>query len=670
MRTYFEPEEAEEFDAAKDLLIRRCLAWAEERGMRAEEVVLSAALDSRHHALDGRLAYWGPEQVRRFLLRWLPQHVVASPDVLDTAPDTLLTLLRYLAATGLRDPRGGPLAEVEAAVAASAAEYPDALADPLRQGLGKFWAQVAHDSGVDLTDQRALDRLQRDIDAGRVPYDADLLDKLVEARLTSPELEEERAFSQPPLVLPPAAELAEAAAGSEIVRRLTALTGWVGPDGRPLTAAGNLRLADARDLAGLLGTGEQDLKVRSSAELRQVNLLLTWAKKARLVRVTKGRLVRVAKAAPVLRDPEALWRRAFEAIFDLGAEIGAPASPWDVPSMLVETFDETLPDVLNTVYGMPSPVPVLRLQETVWLSLQDYFVYGPDVSPDVDDIWREDADEDLLATFEVLAELGAVELTHGVPDELYSSDLDDDDQPLPREARERLLSRLVEPGLLVQLTPLGLRGMRERMLAEGRDVPLVGELADAQPAELLGVLAQHYTPETATVELEGWLAAHGNDVEPLLDAVRACPFRTRAAAMLRTLAESRPDGRSMLRRLRRDPALGPIAVTELLDSGDLTPEDLAPDEQLPLMAEGLLAVLELGGPDMVMEQLTELAGNDALDLVETVLAAGHPATESMADLRALVAEPLRSRPRRLRLHSTHAPGSRGRHTGRGKRRKR
>ncbi|MEU4403628.1 hypothetical protein AB0F88_03820 [Streptosporangium sp. NPDC023963] len=163
--------------------------------------------------------------------------------------------------------------------------------------------------------------------------------------------------------------------------------------------------------------------------------------------------------------------------------------------------------------------------------------------------------------FDVLSSLGAVEPSHGVADELYSSDLrpgvvdgigelTEDDLPLPPEARARLLPRLAEPGPLVRLTPLGTRAVRERLLADGRDAPLLGELADAPAGELLGVLAQHYTQETAAAELDGWLAAHGGDVEPLLDAVRACPFRTRASAMLSTLVKALPGGRSTQARLR------------------------------------------------------------------------------------------------------------------------
>ncbi|MET8050076.1 hypothetical protein ABZU75_21005 [Streptosporangium sp. NPDC005286] len=683
VRTYFDPEEAEEFESAKDLLVRRCLAWADEHGVRADGAMLAAALDARHRSHDGRLACWDARQVRRFLLEWIPRHLAAERDVLATAPESLLTLLRYLAASGLRDPRGASPAELEATVAEAAAEYPAALADPARQGIGKFWAQTALDNGIILDDERAVARFQRDVDMGRIRFDADILDRLLEAEFAGAGPDDERAFPQSPVALPPAAELAAEAAQSEVVRQLTALTGWVGTGGRPLTKTGNLRLADARELATLLGTGEQDLRVRSSAELPRVNLLLAWAKKTSLVRVRKGHLVPVAKAAPLLRDPEALWRRAFEAVFELGTEICTPAYGWAASSMLATAFDLLLPDVLNTMYSLPTPIPVARLQETVWLACQEYFLLDPEEDGFRQDLWRRQVARDLLAVFDTLAGLGAVEPSHGVPDELYSSDLrpgvlgefgefgefGEDDLPLPPEARARLLPRLAEPGPLVRLTPLGTRAVRERLLADGRDAPLLGELADATAAELLGVLAQHYTQETAAAELEGWLATHGGDVEPLLDAVRACPFRTRASAMLSTLAETLPGGRSMRAGLRRDPMLGPVVLTALLETGELRPEDLSPDEYSLLLAEGLINLLELGGPEAVMEQLRESVGRDASEFVAEVLDSGHPARAALEELRTLVYEPMLARRSRLRLMPSPAPGSRGRPSGHGRKRR-
>ncbi|MEU4232043.1 hypothetical protein AB0F17_47790 [Nonomuraea sp. NPDC026600] len=660
-RTFFEPDETDAYEAAADLLTRRCLAWADERGLPADPTVLAAALESRHSSRDGRLAYWDPAQVRRFLLEWIPHYVVAPRDVLDAAPESLQTLLRYLDASGLRDPRGTEVAKLPAAV--TTAEYTAALDDPLRRSVAKFWTQTALDSGVDFDDRRAVERFQRDIDAGRVPYDTEVLDQLTMAQLTEPGPDEERAYAQPPIALAPAAELAEAAAQSEIVRQLAAVAEWAGTDGRPLTAAGALRRPDARELATLLETGEENLRV---IEMSQVNRLLTWAKKARLTRTSKGRLLRVAKAAPILRDPEALWRRAFEVFFELGSTIGAPPTSWDDSSMLVESFEEILPDVLNSMYGLPSPVPVVRLQESVWLACKEYYLVDDE---DVrEEAWRRQVDLDLVAALESLAALGAVELSRGAADELYSSDLDDEDQPLDAAAAVRLLARLSDPDLLLaRLTPLGLRATRERMLAEGRDAPLIGELATAPPAEMLGLLAQQYPPEAVAVELSGWLAVPGQDVETLLRAIRGCPFRTRATAMLGTMTEALTDGLSILRSLRDDPVLGPIALASLLDGEHLQPESLSAREQLLLLAEELLILLELGGPEAVLQEITDMAGKDAAEVIEAALSSGHPDVVGLEELGALLPQLARAHP--LRLVPGNATGSRERRRGHGKKRK-
>ncbi len=81
---------------------------------------------------------------------------------------------------------------------------------------------------------------------------------------------------------------------------------WLGPKGRSLTPAGNVRPADAGELIALLGTGDEDLRFRSAAELPGPDLIVNWAKKARLVRRQGAGLVPVAKARPVLADAEDL----------------------------------------------------------------------------------------------------------------------------------------------------------------------------------------------------------------------------------------------------------------------------------------------------------------------------------------------------------------------------
>jgi hypothetical protein len=315
-------------------------------------------------------------------------------------------------------------------------------------------------------------------------------------------------------------------------------------------------------------------------------------------------------------------------------------------AVLGRCFDEVLPAVLDALYGMDD-LPVARLAETVWLACQEHVVM--DGAPErLKDLWRRQSALDLERALEVLADLGAVELTRGPADELHSSDLDHDDQALPPDAVERLRSRLAEPDLLLaRLTPLALRSVRERLLTQGRDAPLIGELTASPAAELLGVLTQHYPPREAAVELNAWLSRPGQDVEALLQAIRDCSFRTRAAAMLAVLAQALPQGRALVRHLRHDPVLTPTALTFLVDAGEVDPAALDQREHLLLGAENFLTLLELGGPEVLVEQLRSMAGNDAYELAAAALDSGHHDVAGLAELRELVAEPLRERPLRL-----------------------
>ena len=87
-------------------------------------------------------------------------------------------------------------------------------------------------------------------------------------------------------------------------------------------------------------------------------------------------------------------------------------------------------------------------------------------------------------------------------------------RPFSGERAAVLRERLSAPGRLVSLTPVGTRAMRQRMLAEGREAGLVGELASASPAGLLSTVAEHYPPQTAAEEIAIWRAAHGGALHP------------------------------------------------------------------------------------------------------------------------------------------------------------
>src|SRR6201999_4039410 len=136
----------------------------------------------------------------------------------------------------------------------------------------------------------------------------------------------ERTFAQLPVRLPAEEELAAAAERSTVVGQFRTLVEWLGPKGRALTSAKNIRPDDARELIALLGTGEESLKFRSSAELSGLNLIVTWALNARLIRRQGTRLLPSAVCYPI-------WI-------------------YEPPTPVQQLYDLIGPDIMATIYSM------------------------------------------------------------------------------------------------------------------------------------------------------------------------------------------------------------------------------------------------------------------------------------------------------------------------------
>jgi hypothetical protein len=644
---YFEPEDVAEFEAASDLLVRRCDSWARSEGVVVDTFSVSAALDFRHRSPDGRLGLWTAAMVREFLLDWLPRHLSVTADKAAEAPESLRALLRYLRHTDLDDPAGDPLPVLEEAVTDAVLEFDQAMSDERNFGPAKFWMMTAITAGVDPADDAAMQRFIDGVERGEIVYDADGLRHIMDRQLED-SASRERTLPVPPISIAPKDELARSAGGSRVVHQLRAFAEWVG-SGRQLTATGQLKLVDARVLVDLLDTGDvvdpvvgkRTFRTTTSAELRGLTTLVEWARRIRLIRVVKNRLVTVAKFKPLLDDSLALWLKAFETVVDLD-DVLFPPNTWH-GSMLAEAYDVLLPDVLNTTYGLPAPIPLVRLEESVWHACHEMFAIDA-ASELAQDLWREGIGRDLRRVLQLLADLGAVDLTSGIADPIYSLDLQGpDDQPEPYSlspaARQRIRTALGGTTELVMLTALGVKAVRSQLLAAGRHAPLVGELSAASAGQLLGQVAEHYTPDTGREEINGWLAAHPSDGEDqLLDAIRGCPFRTRAAAMLDVLTATQPDENRRLRRLRTDPTLAPTAIQLLISSEQLAMDDLTDTEGLIGMTEQVLQLLELAGPDAVREQLA--ATPDPTELVYALANSQHPDAAGLNELRALVLDPM------------------------------
>jgi hypothetical protein len=109
-----------------------------------------------------------------------------------------------------------------------------------------------------------------------------------------------------PVEVAPPPELRAAAASAPTVQRLRALVEWLG-EGRKLTAAGNLTLADGKELARLLGLVDPnrlaDLRVRSAQDIAGLELLVGWAKHLRWPASTRGSSYRSSSTGAVWPIP-------------------------------------------------------------------------------------------------------------------------------------------------------------------------------------------------------------------------------------------------------------------------------------------------------------------------------------------------------------------------------
>jgi len=633
VRTWFEIEETDVYLTVRETLLRRCEAWAAARGLAMAPSLAEALLDSRHFSTDGRLGYWTPAQVRRALLDWIPAKVTAAEEDLLPAPETLRVLLRYLDATGLRDPRGAATAENEAAIDGAAQEFGTAIADPERHGLAKT---VALARGLHLPD--ALAAFMDGQQEHTFEVDSATFEAVLERQLRRPGLGTERKMAQLPVRLPVPEELTTAAEQSKVVTQFRALAEWLGPQGRELTAAKNIRPADARDLITLLGTGDEGLRFRSATEVPGLSLVVTWAQQARIIRRQGTRLLPVTKARPLLADAEALWQRAFEAAFAIGDAVCRPTWVDEPPSPVQQTYDVVVPDVLASIYSMEEPVPVPRLAESVWQGVEARFDLDHVSSFTLEGL-RARTNRDMEHIFDAFEALGMVTSVRAMASEMFLQDLSDPaSSPFDRARSAALCKQLKAPVRLVALTPLGTRAMRERMLDEGREAALVGELAGAAPAEMLGVVAEHYTNASAAEEIARWREAHGGSLDPLVQAIDGCPFVTRRVALLQTLASAVPEGPQLLDDLARDPGRRPVVL--LARRPDLRPPDATPEEATWMIVGSLLELLELGGPEAVTEQLSQFPPGQRKEFVRAVLASGFPVPETLEEFRSLVAAPI------------------------------
>ncbi|UGY90703.1 hypothetical protein [Streptomyces gobiensis] len=162
---------------------------------------------------------------------------------------------------------------------------------------------------------------------------------------------------------------------------------------------------------------------------------------------------------------------------------------------------------------------------------------------------------------------------------------------------------------MVRLTPLGLYGVRSRMLDAGIEAPAVGDLADADAETLLAALPGH-PEDAAQSELEQWLDGRTplDAARALLDAARGTDPGAPRRRLLCQQALSLVDvaAEPALREVLDDRELGGLARVWLAErgAGEVPP----PDEEMVfwLTVDTLAAQLDTEGDDGESSELRDL----------------------------------------------------------------
>ncbi|MFF0016789.1 hypothetical protein [Streptomyces sp. NPDC005374] len=363
----------------------------------------------------------------------------------------------------------------------------------------------------------------------------------------------------PPVRLHPEAELARDALSTPLLARAARLARWAGEDTR-VDAGGGLVEEQLPAAASELGLTDEDAAAYASEAWRvAVDTGLVEILDEEAGTVAAGEDLALLTGSP--QDVLAVWLSALETVLadasvpdlddlvdamDDGGEVDFASLDWD-PQAEQEFLDGVLGNLYLLTVSEDGPgdgtVPLPALAASM--------IVPSDMGEPTNDVLEQvsDAMMRLDDQFRILEPVGIVE--YQPVDEALMADADEepaapvDDTDVSRYG-------------MVRLTPLGLYGLRSRLLEAGITAPAVGDLADKGADALLDGTSA-FPPAAAQAETEQWLDRR----EPL-------------AAARELLAAARgADAGAPLRRLLCQQALSLVGVAaepalrEVLDDAEL-----------------------------------------------------------------------------------------------------
>ncbi|MFJ8754744.1 hypothetical protein ACIREO_36355 [Streptomyces sp. NPDC102441] len=465
--------------------------------------------------------------------------------------------------------------------------------------------------------------------------------------------------SLPPVRLHTEAELARDALAAPLLARAVRLARWAGPTTR-VGAGGELVEAQLPAAAQHLGLGDDEdgIAYASEAWRLAVDTGLVDFEDPQDADGTDGaeetegaegtdaegtvtageNLALLTSGSP--QDVLAIWLDGLEAVHadatapafddfaDLIGEDGSvdfDALDWD-PEEEADFLDGVLGNLylLTLSEGGPAegPVPLPALAASV--------VVPEDMGEPTDEV-LERVSETMMRLddqFRVLEPIGIVEY-RPVDEALLSEEGEEATPPADDEDVTRYG--------MVRLTPLGLYGIRERMLEAGVDAPAVGDLADKGADVLLDGIA-YYPEEAARTEVGLWLGRRGAEgaeaaAVELLGAARGADRRAplRRLHCQQALALVGPEAEPAVRAVLDDPELGGLARVWLAERG--AADVPAPPESMIfwLAVDTIAAQLDADGDLEELQELVEGLSGQHSGFFDEAWRVEHPATAEVLE---------------------------------------
>ncbi|SEC19651.1 hypothetical protein [Streptomyces sp. PAN_FS17] len=442
----------------------------------------------------------------------------------------------------------------------------------------------------------------------------------------------------PPVRLHPEAELARDALSTPLLSRAARLARWAGPDIR-IDAGGGLVDEQLPAAAGELGLSGDDAAAYAAEAWRvavDTGLVEIVDEEEGIVEAG-AELALLTGGAP--HDVLAVWLGALETVLadasvpdlddlvdamDQGGEVDLSQLDWDP-----EAEAEFLDGVLGNLYLLTAsedgpgdgPVPLPALAASM--------IVPSDMGEPTNDVLEQvsDAMMRLDDQFRLLAPVGLVE--YQPVDEALMADAEAAEE-LPGGIDDTDVSRYG----MVRLTPLGLYGMRARLLEAGFEAPAVGDLADKGADVLLDGTAT-FPQAAAQTETEQWLARRESlaAARELLAAARGgdagAPLRRLRCQQALSLVG--PEAEPALREVLDDPELGGLARVWLTETG--FPDVPAPSQDLVfwLTVDTVAAQLAAEGNSEELQALVEGLAAQHSGFFAAAWRVDHPATADVLE---------------------------------------